>query len=339
MEATPVQGDFIKTGLGELILTGNSTHTGNTVVRGGTLTITSDLQLGPNVPTPTAGRLVIEDGGKLKINATLALDPERGIRVLGQGTIEVASGFTATYNGIITGANAGSGLIKTGAGTLVLGGAHTYSGSTDIQAGVLAVSGSLADATTVKVAQGATYQLNSSDTVAAIEGAGSITSGAVSGAVATLTVSGNTTPFSGVIGDGTAGGKLALTKVGSGTSDPERPEHLHRGHQHQCGHLAAQRRRLPLSVFQHGHGGSAATAHRCIAGLRDQHQLHRHRHTAQNRFRYGAVGPNSRQLFHGCRRPDRRSSRHLHRGIIGQRKLDQQPGQPERGCTGGLPHR
>ena len=40
-------GDFIKTGNGELILTGNSTHTGNTVVRGGTLTITSDLQLGP----------------------------------------------------------------------------------------------------------------------------------------------------------------------------------------------------------------------------------------------------------------------------------------------------
>jgi autotransporter-associated beta strand protein len=68
-------GDFIKTGLGELILTGNSTHTGNTVVRGGTLTITNDLQLGPNVPTPTAGRLVIEDGARLRINATMALDP------------------------------------------------------------------------------------------------------------------------------------------------------------------------------------------------------------------------------------------------------------------------
>ena len=90
-------GDFIKTGLGELILTGNSTHSGNTVVRGGTLTITSDLQLGPDVASATVGRLVIEDGGKLKINATLALDPERGIRVSGQGTIEVASGFTATY--------------------------------------------------------------------------------------------------------------------------------------------------------------------------------------------------------------------------------------------------
>jgi autotransporter-associated beta strand protein len=137
--------------------------------------------------------------------------------VLGQGTIEVASGFTATYNGIITGANAGSGLIKTGAGTLLLGGSHTYSGYTDIQAGVLTVSGSLADATTVKVAQGATYQLNTSDTVAAIEGAGNITSGAITGAVATLTVSGNTSTFSGVIGDGTAGGKLALTKVGAGT--------------------------------------------------------------------------------------------------------------------------
>jgi autotransporter-associated beta strand protein len=210
-------GDFIKTGLGELILTGNSTHSGNTVVRGGTLTITSDLQLGPDVSSATAGRLVIEDGAKLKINATLALDPERGIRMNGQGTIEVASGFTATYNGIISGANASSGLIKTGLGTLVLGGAHSYSGTTDIQAGVLAVNGSLADATTVKVAQGATYQLNTSDTVAGIEGAGSITSGAITGAVATLTVSGNTTPFNGVIGDGTAGGKLALTKVGSDT--------------------------------------------------------------------------------------------------------------------------
>lgn len=210
-------GDFIKTGLGELILTGNSTHTGNTVVRGGTLTITNDLQLGPNVVTPTAGRLVIEDGARLRISVTLALDPERGIRVLGQGTIDVTSGFTATYNGTITGASASSGLIKTGAGTLLLGGASSFSGSTDIQTGVLAVSGSLADTTTVRVAQGATYQLNSSDTVAAIEGAGNITSGAVTGAVATLTVSGNTTPFSGVIGDGSAGGRLALTKVGSDT--------------------------------------------------------------------------------------------------------------------------
>ena len=210
-------GDFIKTGNGELVLTGNSTHTGNTVVRGGTLTITSDLQLGPDVTSATAARLVIEDGAKLKINATLTLDAERGIRVSGLGTIEVASGFTATYNGTISGANASSGLVKTGAGTLVLGGAHSYAGTTDILAGVLAVSGSLADTTTVKVAQGATYQLNVSDTVAGIEGAGNINGGALTGATATLTVSGNTTPFSGVIGDGASGGKLALNKVGSGT--------------------------------------------------------------------------------------------------------------------------
>lgn len=73
------------------------------------------------------------------------------------------------------------------------------------------------DTTTVKVAQGATYQLNVSDTVAGIEGAGNINGGALTGATVTLTVSGNTTAFSGVIGDGASGGKLALNKVGSGT--------------------------------------------------------------------------------------------------------------------------
>ena len=51
------------------------------------------------------------------------------------GTLNPAAGTTLTYNGIVAGA-AGMGP-KTNPGTLVLGGANTYSGSTIVGAGTL----------------------------------------------------------------------------------------------------------------------------------------------------------------------------------------------------------
>lgn len=52
-------------------------------------------------------------------------------------------------SGVISDGGSGGSLIKVGAGTLTLGGANTYTGATTVNAGTLAVTGSLASLVTV----------------------------------------------------------------------------------------------------------------------------------------------------------------------------------------------
>ena len=109
---------------------------------------------------------------------------------------------------IANGASAAN-LVKAGSGTLTLSGANTYTGTTTINAGDLTVSGSLHDSTAVTIASGADYNVNASDTVASIEGAGNI----VIASSQTLTAGdGNDKTLSGVIS-----GAGNYIKAGSGT--------------------------------------------------------------------------------------------------------------------------
>jgi autotransporter-associated beta strand protein len=99
-----------------------------------------------------------------------------------------------------------------------LSSANTYTGTTTISTGTLAVSGGLSNSTQVSVANGAVYRLDVNDTVGSIEGAGSITTGAASGTVtltANMASSSLIKTFSGVISDGTSA-SLALVKSGAG---------------------------------------------------------------------------------------------------------------------------
>ncbi|WP_050023984.1 autotransporter-associated beta strand repeat-containing protein [Verrucomicrobium sp. BvORR034] len=66
-------GTLVKTGAGQLALSANNTYTGNTVVKGGTLTLTG-----------TAGRL----------SAT------SGLQISGGGTLQIGSGTAASNNGV-----------------------------------------------------------------------------------------------------------------------------------------------------------------------------------------------------------------------------------------------
>ena len=109
-------------------------------------------------------------------------------------------------------ANGGGGtanLVKAGNGTLTLSASNTYTGTTAINAGDLTVSGSLHDDTAVSIASGADYNVNASDTVASIEGAGDI----VLASSQTLTAGdGNDKTFSGVMS-----GAGNYIKAGGGT--------------------------------------------------------------------------------------------------------------------------
>ena len=62
--------------------------------------------------------------------------PEASLIRVGDGT-SVGAGYTATINSVLAGS---SGLVKGDLGTLVLGGANTYSGGTTIRGGVLQIS-------------------------------------------------------------------------------------------------------------------------------------------------------------------------------------------------------
>jgi autotransporter-associated beta strand protein len=131
-----------KSGAGKWILSGANTYSGVTTISGGTLSVSSDANLG-TVPASPANTVVL-NGGTLSASASFTLNANRGIALGTTGTLDAAGGQTLTYGGIVannTGTTNGS-LVKTGAGTLVLSGANTYSGNTRINSGTLALSGS-----------------------------------------------------------------------------------------------------------------------------------------------------------------------------------------------------
>lgn len=127
-------GSIIQNGLGTLTLTGVNTYTGGTTLQAGTLAIGDDSQLG----APSRG--LTFDGGKLEM--THGITTSRGVALnAGGGTIQVNSGFSSTLSGIIADGTGAGMLVKTGAGTLTLNAANTYTGGTAVRSGVVNVAG------------------------------------------------------------------------------------------------------------------------------------------------------------------------------------------------------
>ncbi len=221
-------GGLAKTGTGTLTLSGTNTYTGTTSITNGTIYISSDANLGAAPGTATAGSLVIDSNGTLAVTQGFTLNTNRGIKIgptsgIGSGTIEVASGQTLTYGGIITsnGVSGTGGLTKTGAGTLTLSGVNAYTGDTLISAGTIRLgnaaalpSGSGKGNLTVNGTLDL-YGFGASVNGLSGSGAGIITSGAA-GAI-TLTAGNNNASgsFSGAIQNGS--GTLTLAKAGTGT--------------------------------------------------------------------------------------------------------------------------
>ncbi|KDE01501.1 autotransporter-associated beta strand repeat (3 repeats), partial [Bordetella bronchiseptica SBL-F6116] len=118
-------GTLVKDGAGTLALAGFNTH-GGTVVNAGTVQISSDYGLGNGALTLNNSRLA----------STADIYTEAAATVNGNGTFDTANGTTLQWIGDIGGAGA---LVKTGAGTLLLGGDNLYAGGTVVNAGTVQV--------------------------------------------------------------------------------------------------------------------------------------------------------------------------------------------------------
>lgn len=186
-------------------LTGTNTYNGTTTINfGARAQITSDANLGA---ASGVGQLIL--AGTLICNETLTLNTARGIyagspTAAGNAIIEVADTKTVTHNGIITDNLGGSAigadaLSKTGLGTLSLGAANTYTGTTTVFGGTLKLgsAGSMDSSPTISVRSGATLDL--SDKAAAFP---ILVTQTLTG---TGTVSGQALSVAGTIAPGTSG--------------------------------------------------------------------------------------------------------------------------------------
>ncbi|WP_247774037.1 autotransporter domain-containing protein [Bradyrhizobium sp. 192] len=125
-------GSLVKTGTGTLTLTGTNTYTGGTTFAGGTVSVSSDANLGD-----LAGGLTF-NGGTLQISGTTFNASARTVNLgAGGGTFDIAD---ATNNFVLSQGVSGSTLTKSGAGTLTLTGAASFSGAT-VSAGMLVFDG------------------------------------------------------------------------------------------------------------------------------------------------------------------------------------------------------
>ena len=132
-------GSLTKSGTGRLVLNGTNTFTGNVTVTGGTLVVSSDAGLGDS-----ANAIVLNGAVTATSNSSTIQPAALGIagtftsaRAITLGStynvIEVTAGNTFTPTAVFTlGSTSGSGLVKTGAGTLVLGTAGQFTGTGSI---------------------------------------------------------------------------------------------------------------------------------------------------------------------------------------------------------------
>ena len=231
-------------GGGSVTFNGKNTYTGPTTIsNASTLVFSNDIQLGNGTG---AGNIVLAGGGTLRAAGSLTLSTNRGI-TLGaaasdNGTLDVAGGSTLTYGGIIANGPGGGDALNTtpSGGTLILTGANSYSGATNVNGGTLQLgnggangsgNGTLAS-TSVVVASGANLAFNPATNQsfsAVISGPGSLLVNSQLGATITLaspsianSYTGGTTVASGTLQVGTAfawnndGGSGSALTLGGG---------------------------------------------------------------------------------------------------------------------------
>ncbi|MDF3491248.1 hypothetical protein HKX58_16270, partial [Sulfitobacter sp. M60] len=188
-------------------LSGTNSYSGDTTIETGILVI--------------SGGSAIHDDGLVTVTAdsTLRVDASEDVGLLsGAGSVDLngagvtltlgdTGGGAQTHSGVISGAG---NLAMAGGGTQTLSGANTYTGATTVTAGTLVLNNAggmaLADSTAVTVT--GTLDVQSSETIGTLAGAGTVD---VNSNTLTLAGAGDTT-FS-----GTLAGAGTLAKIGGDT--------------------------------------------------------------------------------------------------------------------------
>jgi len=140
---------LLKTGAGDLTITGNNAYVGNTMLGdgskpGGTLTVGSNTALGDSsnpdnailqVATNSHATLTTTGSQPLALADAVQLnnsDPGSNLTILTGGSNVPDLALTGTVSGV-------GGITKAGEGTLTLSGNNTYEGGTNVSGGTLAV--------------------------------------------------------------------------------------------------------------------------------------------------------------------------------------------------------
>ncbi len=118
--------ELVKSDLGTLVLSGDNTYTRGTDIASGTLSVSSDNNLGA-----ASGALTMSGG---TLATTASFDSARAVFLEASGGVDVAADTELGLTGTVSG---GGRLIKRGNGTLRLTGTNTYTGGTEINAGTL----------------------------------------------------------------------------------------------------------------------------------------------------------------------------------------------------------
>ena len=123
------------TGGGVIVLGGVNTYTGGTTVtNNSTLRVSADNNLGAAAGLLTLGNVSTQ--GTLSITGGPFISTRAVTLAQGGGVINVASGATATFGGVMSGSGA---LALNDAGTLILTGTNTNTGATTISSGTLQI--------------------------------------------------------------------------------------------------------------------------------------------------------------------------------------------------------
>lgn len=125
-----------KSGIGTLILTGNNTYSGTTTLNEGVLEIDGWESIGG----ASGSAAIVFAGGTLRLQAgfTGALNRTGGIALADAGGTVDTNGVDVVFNtALVDVAGMSGGLTKKGLGTLTLGAASSYTGTTTVLEGVL----------------------------------------------------------------------------------------------------------------------------------------------------------------------------------------------------------